>query len=156
MILVLFALLSRGFELSAGEPVLRHVFDIHATCCDAICVGDIPGGRRVMIPITGGNVEGDVVAGIIPGGADYQMIDTVSGRTGFDAVYTLRTHDGSFINVRNIGVSTSGDRGDYFTTAPRFEAPVGSRYDWLNNRVFVCRPVGFGAGVVHLRVWVVE
>ena len=137
-------------------PVLRHVFDIRARCGDARVVGNIPGGKRVMIPITGGNVEGTVEAEILPGGADYQLVDTVSGRVEFNAIYTLRTGDGHLVNVRNTGVSTSGTKGDYFTTSPAFEAPQDSGLDWLNNRIFICRPIGFGDGIVHLRVWLAE
>lgn len=76
----------------------------------------------------------------------------MSGRVEFNAIYTLRTNDSKLINVRNIGVS----KGDYFTTSPVFEAPVDSQYDWLNNRIFICKPIGFGNGIVHLRVWMVE
>ena len=141
--------------LSAGEPLLRHVFDIHAECAPALDLGAVPGGHRVMIPITGGKVEGDITAEIIPGGADYQMVSPDGTRTEFRAVYTLCTDDGRLINVTNTGIATSGDKGDYFTTSPAFEAPADSPYDWLNNRIFVCRPVGFGPGAVHLRVWTV-
>lgn len=150
------SLLLSGLESAASAPVLRHVFDIHAKCGATMVAGNIPGGKRVMIPIIGGSVSGEITADILPGGADRQLVDTVSGRVEFDAVYTIRTGDGSLINVRNTGVSTSGERGDYFTTSPRFEAPVESPYDWLNNRIFVCKPVGFGDGSVDLRVWVVE
>lgn len=141
---------------TAAEPHLRHVFDIHAECASALDLGTIPGGHRIMLPVTGGNVEGDLTAEIIPGGADYQMVSSDGTRTEFKAVYTLRTDDGRLINVTNKGIATSAHKGDYFTTSPTFEAPADSPYDWLNNRIFVCRPVGFGPGTVHLRVWLVD
>ena len=28
----------------------------------------------------------------------------------------------------------------YFMTAPQFEAPGDSKYAWLNNSLFVCKP----------------
>lgn len=154
IITVIISILLTCFDVRSAEPKVKvkHVFDIHAKCSEARNLGVIPGGLRVMIPIVGGNVEGDVVADILPGGADYQLVDTVSGRVEFNAIYTLRTNDSKLINVRNIGVS----KGDYFTTSPVFEAPVDSQYDWLNNRIFICKPIGFGDGIVHLRVWMVE
>lgn len=149
-------LMAAGIDATASEPVLRHAFDIHAQCGDALDAGVTPMGKRIVIPITGGTVTGDISADILPGGADYQLIDTTSGRTEFNAIYTIMTHDGHAIGVTNIGVSTSGKQGDYFTTTPKFEAPVQSDYDWLNNRIFVCKPIGFEDHAVKLRVWVVE
>lgn len=154
--LLLIALAALRAGADDGAPRLRHVFDIHARCAEARNVGAIPGGLRVMIPITGGRTEGEVESVILPGGADYQLIDTAMGRVEFDAVYTLMTGDSCLINVRNRGISTSGEQGYYFTTSPSFEAPADSRYGWLNNRMFLCRPIGFGEGEVSLRVWVAE
>lgn len=142
--------------VNAEEPVLKHVFDIHAECGEPRVVGDIPGGKRVMIPITGGWTKGMINAEILPGGADYQLVDTVSGRVEFDAIYTIKTTDSSLINVRNIGVSSNRDGKPYFTTTPKFEADKKSDYGWLGDRIFVCRPIGFGNGSVTLRVWTVE
>lgn len=143
-------------KIKASDPKLRHVFDIHAICNEPLDLGNTPKGKRIVIPITGGYVSGDVSAEILPGGADYQIVDTSTGRTAFEAIYSLKTTDGAIINVKNVGVSTNGSRGDYFTTSPTFEAPVESPYDWLNNRIFICKPIGFGNNEVNFRVWVVE
>ena len=38
---------------------------------------------------------------------------------------------------------TKGDDGKptfYFRCAPKFEAPVDSKYNWLNNALFLCQP----------------
>lgn len=143
-------------SVTAQAPVLKHVFDIHAECGPALVPGDVPHGKRVMIPITGGRVDGDISATILPGGADYQLIDESDGRVEYRAVYTFMTADSVLVNVTNEGVSRQGDDGFYFTTTPKFETARSSAYDWLNNRVFVCRPTGFDNGCVHLRVWMVE
>lgn len=140
---------------SDPTPSLRHVFDIHAKCAEAFTVGDTPQGKRVIIPITGGEVSGDVKGTIRSGGADYQLVDTVSGRTSLEAIYSFRTDDGAWIKVCNKGIIRPDDKNYYFMTAPTFEAPQGTRYEWLNDRIFVCRPVGFTDGIT-LRVWVVE
>ena len=152
------AFLFLGFNINASEKEigLKHVFDIHAKCGAAMTVGDVPEGKRVMIPITGGKVDGGIEAEIIPGGADYQMVDTVSGRVSYEAVYTLLTDDSRFINVKNVGVSVNDSAGNYFTTSPKFEAPCDSKYNWLNSRIFICKPIGFEEGMVHLRVRMVE
>ncbi|MDE5881202.1 MAG: DUF3237 domain-containing protein [Muribaculaceae bacterium] len=47
--------------------------------------------------------------------------------------------------------------GDYyFMTTPKFECDQNSRYAWLNDRIFVCQPVGFEEGAIVLRVWEVK
>lgn len=142
--------------LKAESPSLREVFDIHAKCGQGIVVGDVPGGKRVMIPITWGEVKGEVDAKIIPGGADYQMVDTVRGRVEYRAIYTLLTEDSTYINVTNVGVSSNVGGKNYFVTSPKFEADVATPYGWLNDRIFVCRPVKFERDGIVLRVWVVE
>lgn len=155
-LLVMFSTIFCASPEPPQAPALRHVLDIHAECGEARLAGEVPGGKRVMIPISGGYVDGGISARILPGGADYQMVDTVRGRVKYDAIYTILTSDSVMVNVRNQGVSVPLEKGQYFTTSPRFEAPVDSPYDWLNNRIFVCRPIGFGKGIVHLRVWVAE
>lgn len=156
IVALLFATAATSVRSAVPDAGLRHVFDIHARCDRARDMGAVPGGKRVMIPITGGSVEGGISADILPGGADYQMIDTVSGRVELDASYTILTSDSCLINVRNIGVNVADSCGYYFATSPKFEAPVNSRYNWLNNRIFVCKPSGFGDGIVHLSVWALE
>lgn len=155
-ILSTLAALLCGMGAVADAPGLREVFDIHAKCGRAIVAGDIPGGKRVMIPITGGEVSGELKARIIPGGADYQMVDTLCGRVEYKAVYTLLTEDSTYINVTNLGVSSNAGGKNYFVTSPKFEADVNSPYGWLNDRIFVCRPVRFEPDGIVLRVWVVE
>ena len=136
----------------ADVPGLKHVFDIRAEIDGSIQVGDIPKGRRVVIPITGGTVSGEISGRILPGGADYQIVDTLHKRCELRAIYTVMTDDSVFINVVNEGVNSYGD-DYYFMTSPKFECDMSSPYAWLNNRVFVCRPVEFGDGFIVLRVW---
>lgn len=151
---------------------MTHVFDIRALCGEAFTVGSTPKGLRVVIPITGGDVSGErLTAAVVPGGADYQLVDTVTGRVEYEAIYNLLTPDGHHIHVRNRGVSTpafspSSDPSEssdeiaspagYFVTTPVFEAPASSPYSWLNNRIFICKPVGFADGAVTLRIWLVD
>lgn len=140
----------------AQNPEFRHVFDIYAKCSEAIDAGNVPHGKRVMIPIVGGEVKGEVNGRIIPGGADYQMVDTLRGRTELKAVYYFITSDSTYVNVTNEGIISTDSGNYYFMTSPKFECDQDSPYSWLNNRIFVCRPIGFKENEIILRVWEVR
>lgn len=153
-------------SVSAQEPEapkLTYVMQLNVTLGQAFSVGRTTGGTRNVIPITGGTFEGPKIKGtIIPGGADWQLTDNEAGRTTLEAIYAIRTDDGVNIHVRNVGViSNSNDENGnpsfYFRAAPKFEAPVDSKYAWLNNAIYVCAPI-FGApgGGITLKVWKVK
>lgn len=117
-------------------------------------LGDAPLGRRRIIPITGGRVEGARLRGtVLPGGADWQVVRS-DGVADLDARYTVETDDGALIYVRNRGLRHGSPevlaqlaRGEdvdptryYMRTHPSFETGE-ARYAWLNR--IVC--VGTGA-----------
>lgn len=134
-------------------PALRHVMDLHVAIGQNVSLGNTPQGTRNIIPITGGTFEGPDIRGtILGGGADYQLMSADKSRNALEAIYNIRTDDGIVIHIRNKGIV----KGDYFFCAPTFEAPVESRYAWLNDAIFVCRPIGFASGEIHLRVWRVQ
>ena len=91
--------------------------------------------------------------------ADYQLATDDGRRTELEAIYCIRTDDGTNIHVRNRGIVVSGNAANgapcnYFMAAPVFEAPGDSRYAWLNDAIYVCAPEfveGF-PGIV-LNVW---
>ena len=139
-------------------PGLEFVCELRVNCGPAYTVGQTAHGTRVVIPILGGTFSGPAMKGeIIGGGADYQLVDQERGRNEIEAIYSIRTDDGVYIHIRNCGLITMnrGENGDpefYFRTAPKFEAPQDSPYDWLNNAIFVCMP-GFAPDCICLRVW---
>ena len=95
------------------------------------------------------------------GGADYQLISDDGKRTTLEAIYSIKTHDGINIHVRNEGIVYSGRDSDgketfYFKAAPRFEAPADSKYAWLNNAIYVCSPSFGQPGTITLDVWMVR
>lgn len=136
-----------------SPPVLEYAFTITARCSPSYSCGRQHGSERVVVPITGGTVEGAGIRGeVVPGGADYQLVDSVSGRVEMEAIYNIRTIDGANIHVRNRGFLL---RSGYFMASPTFEAPGGGPYSWLNDRVFVCRPEVV-AGGVKLHMWSVR
>ena len=105
----------------------------------ALSSGTTPQGKRTIIPITGGTFTGPDIRGvIIPGGADYQLEQ--NGRTTLEAIYSIKTDDNVIIHVRNRGIIARDKDSFYFKTSPQFEAPVDSKYAWLNNAVFICAP----------------
>jgi hypothetical protein len=103
------------------------------------------------VPITGGTFEGPAIRGrVVPGGADWQYVRP-DGVLALEAKYTLQTSDSVLVMVTNRGVRRGppeviarlarGERVDpgeyYFRTTAEFEAPVGGKYAWLNESVFV-------------------
>ena len=142
-------------------PQLEFVMQLNVTLDQPYSVGDIPNGRRTVIPITGGTFEGPLLKGnIINGGADYQ-IASKEGRTQIEAIYSIKTDDGVYIHVRNRGIicmgkDANGNPSFYFRAAPQFEAPIDSKYAWLNNAIFVCAPAPGKQGGITLNVWKVN
>ncbi|MGB3801967.1 MAG: DUF3237 domain-containing protein, partial [Lewinella sp.] len=132
--------------------------ELKVTIDEPMRLGPTPHGERVIIPITGGTFLGPKMKGtILAGGADYQYVGMDGQRTELNAIYTIRTDDGVLIQVQNTGVlhvqeDIGGTPEVYFRAAPKFEAPTDSIYDWLNNAIFVCKPVG-QEGYISIQVW---
>jgi hypothetical protein len=129
---------------------LQPLFKAEITLAPAQELGEAPHGRRRIIPITGGRVSGERVAGrVLPGGADWQVI-RADGVAELDARYTLETDDGALVYVTNRGVRhgpaevirrlAAGEPVDpalyYMRTTPWFETG-DARYAWLNRIVCV-------------------
>ncbi len=145
-----------SFSLTAQTPTLTHVFDIRAEIGEAINGGENPHGVRVTIPITGGEVSGKINGKVLPGGADYQLVDPAQQRSELQAIYTIMTNDSVAIHVCNEGINRFAPDDSYFMTSPKFECDINSPYNWLNNRIFICRPVAFEPNAITLRVWMAE
>jgi hypothetical protein len=134
-------------------PPLRteYAFTARASVGAAIVVGQGPQGLRRYIPITGGLVTGPRLNGtVLAAGGDSQVLRT-DGVLVAEARYVIRTEDGVAIAVVNRGlrwgpadVMARLAQGEavapeeyYFRTAAQFEAPLGSRHEWLNKALFV-------------------
>ena len=165
--MIAFVALSMSASAQVAEPQntpqLEFALQLKVTLGEAYTCGETQHGQRTIIPITGGTFEGPNIKGtIINGGADYQLNNKATGRTELEAIYCIKTDDGMNIHVRNRGIINSGkdEQGNptfYFKAAPQFEAPVDSKYAWLNNAIFVCQPDFSGGfkGIV-LNVWKVK
>lgn len=138
------------------------VMQLRVALGEAYGVGATPQGNRYVVPIAGGTFAGPLLRGtIIGGGADYQLASPDGSRTTLEAIYSIRTDDGVNIHVRNQGIIYNGkdENGQptyYFKAAPRFEAPMDSRYAWLNNALFLCAPGAPTADGIVLNVWKVK
>ena len=129
---------------------LESMFRATITLAPAQELGDAPLGRRRIIPITGGRIEGARLKGrVLPGGADWQIV-RADGVADLDARYTVESDDGALIYVSNRGlrhgppeVLAQLARGEdvdparyYMRTQPWFETG-DARYAWLNRAICV-------------------
>jgi Protein of unknown function (DUF3237) len=149
-------------------PNLEFVCELKVTTEKPVTLGETAHGLRRFIDITGGTFEGPKMKGVVlKGGADYQYVNKANTRTEIEAIYTIRTDDSVLIHIRNVGLSlktlenaaklAKGEPMDvsknYFRAAPKFEAPMDSKYDWLNNAIFICKGIGTNKGYVIIQVW---
>jgi hypothetical protein len=133
-----------------ATPSLAFFATLSVEVAPAHEIGPTPSGRRRVIPILGGHVQGDGwSARVLPGGADFQAIVTPT-LARLDARYVLETDAGELIYVVNRAIRVaSADvtarlvRGEpvdpalvYFRCAPTFETAAPS-LAWINERVFV-------------------
>ena len=87
-----------------AAPQLELIFSARVTVDKPQELGDIGKGRRRIVPITGGTVEGPLLRGkVLPGGADWQIVRS-DGVAELEARYTLQTDDGALIHVRNLAL----------------------------------------------------
>ena len=132
-------------------PQLEYVCELKVTCDPGYNVGPTAHGNRFIIPINGGTFEGPKMKGtVIPGGADHQLQG--DKRIELEAIYSIKTDDGVYIHVRNLGLMCFKNGENYFRCAPKFEAPSNSKYDWLNNALFICVPA-VKKDYISLKVW---
>ena len=133
-----------------SPPGLRHLCEIFVELAQPLELGDAPRGRRRIIPIIGGRVEGDRLNGrILNLGADWQTV-FADGTAELDTRYSMQTDDGAVIDIRNFGyrhgpaeVLAALARGESvhpslytMRTHPRFETG-DARYAWLNRLIAV-------------------
>jgi hypothetical protein len=135
----------------APPPGLTFVFELRATVGDPVEIGQIPYGRRRIVPILGGTVRGPMLnATVVPGsGSDWQLVQP-DGFSELDTRYTLQTENGQLVYVQNAGIRhaapevvkklLAGEVVDpklvYFRTVPKFETSVPD-LQWLTRSVFV-------------------
>jgi len=135
---------------AATAPKLTFAFELRATVAMPTELGQVATGRRRIIDITGGTVEGPGFKGKVrPGGADWQIV-RADGFTELDTRYTIETDKGQLIYVQNPGMRhappdvmkklLAGEAVDpalvYFRTQPKFETSA-PELQWITRAIFV-------------------
>jgi hypothetical protein len=127
----------------------KYVFTITAHIGPVTSAGDIGTGIRRIIPITGGEVRGDITGKVCPFGADFQIIRP-NELIELEAKYAFETDDGAVVYVENKGLRFGPiellqqlKRGEpvdprliYFRTVPKFETGA-AKYRWLMEHLFI-------------------
>ncbi len=119
----------------------EHMWDAKVKIASMIMVGESKYGTRRVIPITGGTFEGPKIKGeVLPGGEDWQLVRP-DGDTELNARYLLKTDDGVVIQVINkvlMHTPKPGEGGQPYTRSViDLEAPVASKYDYLNHAIYI-------------------
>jgi hypothetical protein len=126
-------------KAAPGEQRGEQLISENVTLGASQSVGAAKKGNRNIIPITGGTLTGKIPGKVLFGGADYQNL--VNPAT-IDARYLWQTNEGEVIIVRNGGA--------FGSLVPTFEVRLGSKYEWLNNGVYLSSNPGMGSGGVSL------
>lgn len=151
-----------------AAPALTLALEAHVELGPPMELGQVPRGRRRIIPIIGGTFEGSGIKGrVLNNGADWQIV-RADGFAELDTRYALQTDAGQIIYVQNKGMRhappdilkrlNSGEAVDpalvYFRTVPEFETSAPD-LQWLTRSIFV------GTGERHpshvvIRFWRVQ
>ena len=173
MLLYLVALVMLGGQdpprtADMKPPALTHAFTLRVQVGAPMELGDVPRGRRRIIPILGGTFAGPAIRGtVLAGGADWQIV-RADGLAELDTRYTLRTDSGRLIYIQNAGIRhappdvtkklLAGEAVDpslvYFRTVPQFETSA-PELQWLTRSIFVAVGERHPTEVV-VHVWRVE
>lgn len=150
------------------SPRLTLAMELRVNVGAPVEFGNVPRGRRRIIPIEGGTFAGPNIKGtVLPGGADWQIVRP-DGLSELDTRYALKTDAGELIYIQNAGMRhappdvteklLAGQDVDpalvYFRTVPVFETSAPN-LQWLTRAIFI------GIGERHpteviVRVWRVE
>src|SRR6202163_526341 len=144
----------------APQLSTKYVFTITATIGSVTSAGEVGHGVRRIIPITGGEVRGDINGKVCAFGADFQIIRP-NELIELEAKYAFETDDGAVVYVENKGIRFGPiellqrlKRGEpvdprliYFRTVPKFE--TGSeKYRWLMQNLFIGSAARHAAPIV--------
>ena len=129
-------------------PGTTFAFELRVQVGAPMDLGQVPSGRRRIVAILGGTVEGPEVRGrVLPGGADWIVVRP-DGVTTLDVRLVLETEDGAAIGMTYRGlrhgpaaVMERLNRGEvvdpatyYFRIAVAFET-AAPNYAWLNGAI---------------------
>lgn len=131
-------------------PALTLAFEARVELGTVMDLGQVPRGRRRIIPIVGGTFAGSGIKGrVLNNGADWQIV-RADGLSELDTRYALETDKGQIIYVQNVGMRhaapdvlqrlAAGETVDpnlvYFRTVAQFETSA-PELQWLTRSIFV-------------------
>lgn len=156
---------------AAQELKSELLFEMEADLAAPIAVGPVPGGTRIIFPVTNGTFKGSKLNGkVLPVGGDWGMVvDSTTFK--LDVRATLQTDDGALINVsysgfihtdaKKFAMILQGKANElspsdyYFRTNPVFETSA-PKYAWLNHTI----AIGVGsipaAGKVAYKIYAIK
>lgn len=132
------------------SPALQFVAHAEVLLGEPFDLGELPPGRRRVIPIIGGSVDGPLLQGtILDYGGDWQLVWD-DGTAVIDTRYLLRTGDDQLVSLQTRGFRhapaqtlarlAAGEDVDpayyYFRVTAVLET-AAERYRWVNQTVFV-------------------
>src|SRR3954452_20138951 len=90
-------------EMTGDAIKLETVLVVEASVGPVVSRGPAPAGRRRVVAILGGTVEGDGIRGeIVPGGEDWQTL-RADGVLEIEAHYVVRLEDGALVEILSQG-----------------------------------------------------
>ena len=139
-------------KMSFNAPELCHLCNLTVQLDPIVELGNGRAGKRRIIPIIGGTVEGGRINGrILAVGADWQTI-LPDGTAHLDTRYSMQTDDGAVIEIINVGfrhgppeviqaIATGKevDPSEYYMRTHGTLESGDERYAWVNNKLFVGR-----------------
>ena len=145
------------------DPRLTEVYRLEATLGPPLELGEVVGGRRRIVPLTGGTFSGPELNGtLLPGAsADWQLIQADGTALG-DIRYTLQTEADELLYVQSRSVrhgppevlarlarGEDVDASEYtFRTSTQIETAAPD-LGWLNRGIFVSVGGRSADGVVY-------
>lgn len=126
-------------------PELRFVMRIVAEVDPHLEIERRGDDSLLIIPITGGTVEGEIAGRVHPGGADWCRL-RADGACEVEARYWIRTDTGAIVDVVNVGRIAPGEvpgEMGVFMTTPQFRT-IEPELQWLTQRAFLGRAEAFG------------
>lgn len=158
-------------EASTQELKSELLFEMEADLAAPLAVGPVPGGTRIIFPVTNGSFKGNKLSGkVLPVGGDWGMVQD-STTFKLDVRATLQTDDGALIHVTYSGfihadasrfaMILQGKANElspsdyYFRTNPVFET-ASPKYAWLNHTIAVGVGMIPSAGKVAYKVYAVK